>query len=302
MRILLLCVLIVCTGSSLLSQSSLPILAKDCLPKVQQMATTLLDDARLMQVATIELYNAPLVGNSKFDMKTGKANVWVYGYRGNDGIGEAISLVAYKSALNNDCIVIPTTNDTSNITTYPIADTWINSGEIEAWMSRSTVFQTYRIQFPDSTFNALYCSNEQGLGTDETPFPAFSTIWIGTARIPNTSQVLICGFDIAGTETYCNTITVGVDEDASAILKPTIFPNPASELVIVNIPEKIQKTVDAVLLYDVNGTQVMNATSQYSIQGSGSMAIPIRHLAPATYMLRVISGGKSYTAPVVIHR
>ena len=278
-------------------QTTIPITAKECYTAVQNAIKAQLTSPELKQVSTGK-GKIDVIGDITPNVINGKSNLWIYGYRSTNG--EARVVVVFKSALDNNCLAFaPEQQDTAKVPHFAIDKNWINSDSVNKYLMRNNLYQLYRAQFPDGQPELWTCVGADEFGDNDNPFPVESTVWLSIFPV-NATTKLICGFAInSNTETYCASQVTTVENDAESV-QPIVFPNPARDFAIVQMPEQIASKVQTAVLYDVRGEQVKNLTRYVGTQQQGNIAIPVQHIPSGVYSLRIITPTKIYSIPIVI--
>lgn len=279
-------------------QTTVPITAKDCYDAVQAAVKTELTSPELKQVATAK-GKVDVIGDISPNVLNGKSNLWVYGYRSSTG--EARAIVVFKSALNNQCLAFaPSPQDTAKIPYFTIASNWINSDSVNKYLLRNNLYQLYRAQIPDGQPELWWCVGADEFGDDGNPFPVESTVWITVFPVDAVTK-LICGFALnSTTDTYCASQVTSVEDNTTDNIHPVVFPNPAHDFAIVQLPEHVANTVQTAVLFDVRGEQVKNVTGYLGSAQAGNIAIPVQHIPSGVYSLRLVTPTKVFSIPLVI--
>lgn len=284
--------------SGMAQETTIPITAKECYESVQTAIKAELTSPELKQVATAK-GKIDVIGNVTPNVLNGKSNLWIYSYRASNG--EARSIVVFKSALNNQCLAFaPSPQDTSKVPHFTIASNWLNSDSVNSYLMRNNLYQLYRAQIPDGQPEQWLCVGADEFGDDGNPFPVESTVWITVFPVDANTK-LICGFAInSNTETYCASKVTAVEDNTLENTHPSVFPNPAHDFAIVQLPEHVVSMVQTAVLFDVHGEQVKNLTGYVSNAQSGTIAIPVHHIPSGVYSLRLVTPTKAFTIPFVI--
>jgi hypothetical protein len=268
---------------------------------VDSGASRELANPRLVGVTAPDIKNAPLLGAVKYDITTGRANLWLFAFR-SELNNEARVYGVFKSVLDGKTYAAPIA-DTANTSRFYMSDNWKNSDSVPKYFLRNNLMQLYRTQYPDSSAATLVCANEQALNLDDSqnPFPVDASIWVGIFNIPKTG-IMVCAFDaVSGGETYCSSIPTSVEDETTPVLT-TLFPNPASEFIVVRLPESMREGSAVVAIYDIHGTEVATIGNPNRYDGNSTMIIPVRQLTQGTYGLRVVSGKKTAVSTFVVQR
>lgn len=301
---ILLITLLAVTGSSAQqSSTAIPITATDCLQNAIDTAKNAIVGAELYAMGTLT-GKVGLLGDVAYDYRTGKAELWIYQFRSKFD-GTPVVVVAFKSALNNVCLAgVINDADTSKVPIVPIKENWKNSSEIESYFQKNNLYQLMRnIQYPNAITETLSLVSSEALN-DDTAFPPNTTIWVGVMAVTST-QKMICAFDaVKDGETICAAVNVptSVEQDPVAATQPYINPQPAKDLALLTIPTAETAPVREVLVYDLQGNKVMNASTMISGMTERTIVLPVQHLAPALYMVRVVTNNQAYTVPMLIER
>lgn len=287
-----------------LSQQSttIPITAREAYRvAVDSGATRELASPRLVGINAPDLKNVQILGPVKYDITTGRANLWLFAFR-SEVNNEARVYGVFKSILDNKTYAAPIA-DTANTSQFYMSNDWKNSDSVPKYFLRNNLMQLYRTQYPDSSATMLICANEQALNLNdnENPFPVDVSIWVGIFNVRNTG-VMICAFDaVSGGETYCTSVPTSVEDEVNPTLT-ALFPNPTSDFLVVRLPESMHEGTAVVAIYDIHGTEVATIGNPTRYDGNSTMVIPVRQLPQGTYGIRVISGKKTAVSTFVIQR
>ncbi|MBL7974561.1 MAG: T9SS type A sorting domain-containing protein [Candidatus Kapabacteria bacterium] len=283
---------------ALSQQTTIPITARDCYEAVQTAVKTELSSPELKQVATGK-GKVEVIGDISPNVINGKSNLWIYGYRASNG--EARAIVVFKSALNQQCLAFaPAEQDTAKVPHFTIASNWINSDSVNKYLLRNSLYQLFRAQYPEGQPELWWCVGADEFGDDGNPFPVESTVWITIFPVDAVTK-LICGFALnSNTDTYCASQVTAVEDNTLENTHPSVFPNPAHDFAIVQLPEHVVAMVQTAVLFDVHGEQVKNLTGYVSNAQSGTIAIPVHHIPSGVYSLRLVTPTKVFTIPFVI--
>jgi hypothetical protein len=141
-----------------------------------------------------------------------------------------------------------------------------------------------------NTGSTYVWSFTQGSGTSTTN--SINITWNETGTI--TLKVVETSSEGCASDTATKSITinnpVGLSEAVNT-LNATVYPNPASTLVNVNLPAGVNQVV--ISLFDITGKQVLNQ--------QGIAPVNVQNLDRGVYMMVISAGGKTATKRVVIN-
>ena len=95
------------------------------------------------------------------------------------------------------------------------------------------------------------------------------------------------------TEDYSINITSGVGIDEHPLAQVQVYPNPANEVLFIDL--KDVENVNSIALLDVNGKQIQELTNVKN----GLNTFQIEQLAPGVYQVRISQDGYQVTQRVV---
>ncbi len=81
---------------------------------------------------------------------------------------------------------------------------------------------------------------------------------------------------------------VGIEQGNHINLKPTIYPNPAGDVVFVDV----EGDIDHIQLQDLTGSVILNSIA-------GEKALSLKNIPAGVYVLNISVGGKSYHSTIV---
>jgi hypothetical protein len=101
---------------------------------------------------------------------------------------------------------------------------------------------------------------------------------------------------------YINNIVGGIASENEMTASCNIFPNPASNNVIVNLNLTESKKVE-IKLFNSLGAQINVAVSANGVQGSNNYNLDVSHLAPGVYLAQIsLDGTLASTQRIVINK
>jgi hypothetical protein len=113
-----------------------------------------------------------------------------------------------------------------------------------------------------------------------------AVVWI---QNPSTKDVYQSAF---------SSVTIGMDEVQRANLIKAVYPNPASDLVNIDLNMEQNENVEVSILNTLG--QVLYTNNFGSISGTNTLQIPLHNFSEGIYFVKVRIGDKMYTKPITI--
>jgi Subtilase family/Secretion system C-terminal sorting domain len=145
----------------------------------------------------------------------------------------------------------------------------------------------------DSSFNLTNQFNTIGL----------QAIWkTGNTIVPNPLAVANAGVYqlIATNISGCaDTATVTINTNEQLCPKPSISPNPATDILKITVLANNAAAKVEIVIYNATGQRVYNSTQQQT-QGAQTYTVPVKNLATGIYNVIVFSNGNKYMMKKVL--
>ena len=220
-----------------------------------------------------------------------------YGYANTDGTG---GVVRMQSSYQLRSITVRNTSPTGQAvtngapinTTYPLGyfreDYEFISHPEPFYMDMHNGRVCVTPEYPNGTY-AYFCT------VDENWNSAYPYV-VGPTFYGVRSASIVTS--ITESVTTVNPLTLGVDESNVSNLGVNVFPNPASDLIAIQINGIVREDVD-VSLFDMSGKEVRHAIIA---QGSTIWHLDTRTLYDGTYVVRIGSGPHAVSKVVQVVR
>lgn len=238
-----------------------------------------------------------------FSFERGTNTLWLYTVRGRTSQQRDTSItyavvkfVTLYQAL--PLIGVPGLPDTLGASPV-LPQTFMNSDVMVRKLAAEPTFQYYRSRHPASTLLAASLS-VAALPNNPTPVPLWSVL-IGEGSLSMPRNPLTCfvlASDTTGTAQCFESPTSVPATDQTAW---SIFPNPASDLVLLRVPAAALSQSATVDVCTPDGS--IAARYLLSNLGAGeAIAIPVSSLASGVYFVRYRSRSVQQTLPIVVSR
>ncbi|MCS6965297.1 MAG: hypothetical protein NZ473_00815 [Candidatus Kapabacteria bacterium] len=245
-------------------------------------------DARLQAV----LYAGDLPVSSpislRFDLETGRANLWVYGVnstqRDTTVWYAAVKLFVAFQVLPLPAIPLPVQQ--------PLPESWMDSDSLVLVLRENRTYTEFRQRYPDSLPDAVILATSVLPGLP-TVLPVWTMMFLGTPQELSTNMT--CMVWKVGDQPQAECVHVVSVQEPSAV-GVRLFPQPARGWVEVELPQPWCGMVRRGWLEDMLGRRVQQ-WEWVPGQCRGRLLLP--H-APGVYSLRFGDGVRWLQVPVVI--
>ncbi len=290
------CLLCIASFQLRAQDDGVPSYSQHCFEAAKSKAGDTLSNAGLTGVGTFPINNALFFGSSKFDLHTAKATAWIYSFRSKITDATAV-VVAYQSKSTGQCVALEIPVDSAKVSHFYMDESRLQSDSLMMALARNNTFLSILAQYPAMSGDtlALISSNAD----DSNTFPPDANLWISSFSY--SGGRLFCVYDMTNrSNSVCQNVLTSVDgNDDAGMLQPTIGPNPADQLAILNVPGAATNRVQEVQVVTLDG---VNVASQFKFNWvSQDLAlVSTTQCASGTYLLRVVCENKSFVVPMII--
>lgn len=295
----LLVALLMAIAPNLYSQLNfLPYLAKDsqALKAVENsIKSTKLTDAELLLVGTGEVPNMPI--SVTIDIDKGTSTVWVYVYKSYK-LDSIISYAVIRTLLGYTSLPIPASYIFGNLPFTPDSSLknaiWMNSDKVMDSLKVNSRYSKFKKDRPDMKLQMV------GVGVNSImPLMDLNTAyWM--VSFTSGGGDLTCFVQAETGKTTCLG-TWGVDNNNSDGGQLTLYPNPASDYIYLNIPLELQNSASTLTVSDVYGRKIQDLYPP-RFGETTKVQISLATFSSGVYFLRYSNNIKNYVIPFVIDK
>ena len=272
--------------------------AKQAYPSAKQRAVDdgLVNPEALM-VITMKTGIESIPISNKFDFEKGTANYWIYHFREKDNPGKMSAYVAWNDKISGytmqqmDVSMVMDLMPVSPIAPLK-SENWPDSDYMVNIFNQHDYFNIYMDEHPDpwSYIIGIFVSEDN---PQLEPLQAYWAVVIVDDEITHDS--LACVMNIDNDEITCGTLFSSVDD--VTLDNISLYPNPANESILINLPESDFHST-SIILYDIIGNVAIsnNDISDYSVR------LDVSKLSAGVYILKVNTGAKTFVRKVIIER
>ncbi len=245
----------------------------------REKAAETMTDPDLFIVATLagEFEGMPI--KLEFDEEKGEATAWIYMFNGKvDDKDSALTILVIKSLMGMTAMQFDLGDLGGGLPFNPENGVdgveWIDSDEMMDAIRENDNYRDFLDVFPDTKFfmGALLTEPMQN-----------NTIW-GITFINKDSLQLNCMVNAVSKETVCRAQISDVETNTIANDILNVYPNPASELTVINIPNQYISDNAELKVYDTMGNLIYNLNN-LDINSDGQIALDVGGFVSGTYTL-----------------
>lgn len=236
----------------------------------------------------------------KVDMEKGTATTWAYSYYDSLMVDSVKTYAVIKLPIVGTfmAVGIPFSMISDNLPflpTKPLDNTsWKPVESLKDSIKNNPDFSAFKAANSDWAIQMLGL----GMNTENPMFQLDKPYWIITFNAAKSS--ITCFTQAETGETVCIEIPTGINDNPSES-GFAVYPNPAQNHAIINIPKEIQTGTMKMKLVNSNGELVRDLFTPQN-QETDKLLLNTSELANGVYMLILNSGNKHFSTKLLINR
>ncbi|MBM2813636.1 MAG: C-terminal target protein [Ignavibacteria bacterium] len=267
------------------AQLTTPFKASEGLASAKTEAAKTISNPQLIFVGTMKGVLQGLPVTISFDIDNGNANVWIYIFRSNTNPDSTQTIMVLKIVLFN-ASQFPGNFDLfkqfgidKNTNLEPF--TWIDSDKPGAEVKKNSKYTTFVAAHPnyDQMFFGLFQNSYRPELIKGQPYWGISVVDKNLAQN--------CAVHAVNKTVSCLDVT-GVEDEFHNVKIPTLYPNPASGIMTLELPiESMNKPLNA-SIYNYVGNKVTEIMIE-----NVTTNLNVEKLSPGCYYLKIEGSGDS---------
>jgi hypothetical protein len=236
----------------------------------------------------------------KIDLTTGAATVWLFQFRDNADTSKQILVAVVKVSLFGSDQFIPSELPVGSLSqeipslTKPLPGTsWMNSDTMMTSINSNSFFQNFK----NTHTNTRIQSTILGINTFNPMFEMDLPYWFAIITGDNAQKPINCITSSKTGETTCLEVnSIAIDNHGNPV---SIYPNPAKNLLTVEIPKNWTSSSLQISIFNYSGNEVLrsslNNTKDY-------LQLPLNYLPNGEYIISLSDGKNSVEQLFVVSK
>ncbi len=226
-----------------------------------------------------------------FDLETGKSILWIYAVAGSfNGTDSVVFLPMVRLPfVGFTPVPVPLPSLPAPLTN-PVDPDWMDTDEMLQHLNNDGVYQAFHQAYPDSLPDFVWLSKVL------VPIPStqWTLQWIGS----DVATSMLCRVNALTGSTQCIAIPVGVEAQQYEQSRVAIFPNPATDLLLIKAEIPITQLL-SIRLFNARGERIPEFVPTPN-GSSNEFLVPVSHLPRGLYFVVIQLPDQQYQFPVIL--